>query len=153
MITLRPVTKENYLECIRLKVAPDQETFVASNAVSLVQAVYEEGAIPRAIYEDEMMVGFIMAQYIPTAPMPYIWRLMIEASHQGKGYGKAAMNLMLDHLKAISGCQRIAISYAPENQTARQLYARLGFVETGEMEDDEVVAHLVIADSAEGSSV
>jgi diamine N-acetyltransferase len=153
MITLQPITKENYWQCIDLKVAPEQENFVASNLVSLVQAVYEEGAIPRAIYADETMVGFIMGQHVPDRSIFYIWRLMVDASQQGKGYGKAAMHLMLDHLKAIPGCQRIAISYAPENETARQLYARLGFVETGEIEDGEVVAHLVLTDSAKGLSV
>lgn len=153
-VTLRPIAKDNYLQCIRLKVSPGQENFVASNAVSLVQAVYEEGAIPRAIYADETMVGFIMGQYIPAEQMPYIWRLMIDVSHQGKGYGKAAMQLMLDHLKAIPDCQRIGISYMPENDTARQLYAQLGFVETGEMDGDEVVAHFIINTSSdsEGTS-
>ncbi len=153
-VTLRPIAKDNYLECIRLKVAPGQETFVAPNAVSLVQAVYEEGAIPRAIYADEIMVGFIMAQYVPAEQLPYIWRLMIDASHQGKGYGKAAMQLMLDHLKVIPDCQRIGISYMPENETARQLYARLGFVETGEMDGDEVVAYLILKtfSDSEGTS-
>ena len=150
-VTLHPIAKDNYLKCIRLKVSAGQETFVASNAVSLVQAVYEEGAIPRAIYADDTMVGFIMAQYIPAEQMPYIWRLMIDASHQGKGYGKAAMQLMLDHLKAIPGCQRIGISYVPENDTARQLYAALGFIETGEMDGAEVVAHLVIDAPAEST--
>lgn len=150
MVTIRPITKENYWQCVGLQLAKDQETFVASNVVSLVQAVYEDGAIPRAIYADETMVGFIMAQYIPTEPMPYIWRLMIDASHQGKGYGRAAMHLMLEHLKTISGAPRIAISYLPENEAARHLYASLGFVETGEMDGKELIAHLVVDTSTDG---
>lgn len=143
-VTLQPITKANYWECTKLKVGEGQENFVASNLVSLVQAAYEEGAIPRAIYEDETMVGFIMAQHIPTEPMPFIWRLMVAADQQGKGYGKAAMQQMLELLKAIPNCNRIGISYAPENETARQLYAKLGFVETGELDGDEVVAHLIL---------
>lgn len=31
-------------------------------------------------------------------------------------------------------------NYVPENAAARVLYASLGFVETGEMDDDEIIA-------------
>ncbi len=33
-----------------------------------------------------------------------------------------------------------ALSYQPDNEVAKALYASLGFVETGEVDDDEVVA-------------
>jgi diamine N-acetyltransferase len=35
-----------------------------------------------------------------------------------------------------------ALSYAPDNTVARHLYSDLGFVETGEMAEDEIVARL-----------
>ena len=34
------------------------------------------------------------------------------------------------------------ISYEPENEVAKKLYASFGFVENGEMDDDEIVAVL-----------
>ncbi len=34
------------------------------------------------------------------------------------------------------GCTGIALSVSPDNAAARALYASLGFVETGEVEDD-----------------
>jgi diamine N-acetyltransferase len=37
----------------------------------------------------------------------------------------------------------VALSYAADNRIARDLYRELGFVETGEMADDEIVARLV----------
>ncbi len=40
------------------------------------------------------------------------------------------------------GCSFAALSYEPENTAAKALYADFGFVETGEMEGDEVVARL-----------
>ena len=41
-----------------------------------------------------------------------------------------------------TGASEFALSYGPTNTVARHLYTSMGFVETGEMEDDEVVARL-----------
>ena len=41
MILLREITRDNYMDCLRLKVKPEQLSFVASNAVSLAQSKYE----------------------------------------------------------------------------------------------------------------
>jgi diamine N-acetyltransferase len=150
-VTLRPITKDNYKDCIRLKVASGQENFVAPNVFSLAQAAYEPHVLPLAIYEAETMVGFVMAQHLSDKGIPFIWRLMVDAEHQGKGYGKAGIQQMVERLKAMPGCQRIGISYMPDNETARQLYLALGFVETGEMDEDEVVAYLQV-DSSESDS-
>ena len=38
------------------------------------------------------------------------------------------------------------LSYEPENETARRLYASYGFVETGEMDGEEVIAVLRLQD-------
>lgn len=59
MISLRPVDSSNYRECIDLRVARDQERFVASNVQSLAEAyVWREGAEPYAVYSDDEMIGF-----------------------------------------------------------------------------------------------
>jgi diamine N-acetyltransferase len=50
------------------------------------------------------------------------------------------MQALLNHLARQSGYREAALSYEPENTVARQLYASLGFVETGERADDEFVA-------------
>ena len=60
MVELRPVTKENYRQCMRLDVRDDQKDFVAPNVISLVQAHYEGNLRPMAIYYEDNMVGFVM---------------------------------------------------------------------------------------------
>jgi diamine N-acetyltransferase len=52
------------------------------------------------------------------------------------------MRLLLERLRAIPGCDEVAISYEPENELARQLYATCGFRETGEVIEGETVARL-----------
>ena len=59
-VDLRPVTKENWRECINLKLSADQESFVSSNLFSLAQSKFETCRNPCAIYNDkEEMVGFV----------------------------------------------------------------------------------------------
>lgn len=61
MVELREITKENYEECLGLKVADSQKNFVSSTVHSLAQAwVYYKTAFPFVIYADNEMVGFII---------------------------------------------------------------------------------------------
>jgi diamine N-acetyltransferase len=64
---------------------------------------------------------------------------VIDAAHQGRGIGRATMEAALDRFTR-DGATNVALSYSPENEVARHLYRSMGFVETGEMEDDEIVA-------------
>ena len=62
-ISLREITRETLRDVLRLKVAPEQEKFVATNAVSIAQAhFYPETAWFRAIYADDTPVGFVMIE-------------------------------------------------------------------------------------------
>jgi hypothetical protein len=83
-LTLREVTRENLQAVLQLKVAPEQEHFVASNAVSIAQAhFYQEVAWFRAIYADETPIGFAMFEQNPEERQYYLWRFMIDARAQG----------------------------------------------------------------------
>lgn len=150
MPEVRPVTKDNWKALIRLKVRADQEHFVASNLYSIAEAQFGEDFegrwdfYPFGIYDGEMPVGFLMYGYNFGHPrhQAFIIRLMVDQSHQGKGYGRFGMDWMLDCFRREDRIQNVAISYEPENDVARKLYASLGFVETGEMIEEEVLAVL-----------
>ena len=69
---------------------------------------------------------------------------MIDKRFQGRGYGREALRQAIEFIKA-RPCGRaecIWISYEPENETAKKLYASFRFEETGEMCGDEIVAVL-----------
>jgi diamine N-acetyltransferase len=138
-VELRPISKENYRACMKLTVREDQKDFVAPNIVSLVQAHYEGNLIPMGVYAGESMVGFIMfEENNGENGHRFIWRLMVDAEHQGKGYGKAVMQKALDFLSTKEDCREIWLSFEPENKGAEKLYLSLGFEHTGEMLDNEV---------------
>lgn len=151
MPEIRPVTKDNWTALILLKVREDQTHFVASNVFSIAQAQFgdeDEGHwdfYPFGIYDDEgTPVGFLMYGLNLDHPkqQAFIQRLMVDDKHQGKGYGRFGMQRILEIFRADEQIKSIGISYEPENEAARKLYASLGFEETGELVGDEVLAVL-----------
>ena len=67
MLRLEKVTGKNVWSILKLHVAQNQESFVASNDISMIEAytaITGNGyAFPFGIYEDDTPVGFLMKQY------------------------------------------------------------------------------------------
>ncbi|NJN96924.1 MAG: GNAT family N-acetyltransferase [Anaerolineales bacterium] len=141
-ITLREVTQQNWRECVDLKVAPEQENFVAPNLFSIAESKFEPDWRPLAIYVGETIVGFTMVGRDERDGSYWIIRLMIDAAYQRRGYGRAAMKEVIRQLKQKPDCREIKISFMPENVAAEKLYLSLGFERTGWIEDGEVVLML-----------
>jgi diamine N-acetyltransferase len=127
-LSLRSVTPENWNAVVQLKVRDDQSHFVAPNSYSLALAAYESGNTPVAIYDDETVVGFAMYTHEPWQGEFGIVRMMIDAQHQGKGYGRQAVLALNDVLRRLPGCNSIILSVVKENTGAWHLYQRIGFV-------------------------
>lgn len=158
MLRLEKVTGKNVWSILKLRVSEDQESFVAPNDISIIEAytaITGNGyAFPFGIYEGETPVGFLMIGFdaddcwedAPSiARGNYnLWRLMIDKNYQKKGYGKEAVRLALEFIKTFP-CGKADfcwLSYEPENEIASRLYHSFGFVETGEMDGDEIIAVL-----------
>ena len=147
MLEIRPVTKENWEALIKLKVRQDQRNFVASNLYSIAQAQFGDefeghwDLFPYGIYDSDAPVGFLMyaLRFEHPKHQAFIQRLMVDENFQGKGFGRYGMEWMLEVFRADERINTVAISYEPENEGARKLYASLGFVETGEVIEGEVV--------------
>ncbi|MBN2390262.1 MAG: GNAT family N-acetyltransferase [Anaerolineae bacterium] len=140
MITLKPITKENWHAAIRLEVAPEQRKFVASNVYSIAESHFEPGAVPMGIYNEvDTMIGFLM--YGPYHGEMWIWRLMVDQRYQQRGYGRAAMQAIVAALRAM-GHTEIFLSHEPENTVGAEFYTSLGFEDTGRIDGGELVRRL-----------
>ena len=151
-ITLEKITYKNYIKVIwGLKVNRKQKNFVARNECSLAEAyvALTNGgvALPFAICRNKKPIGFLMIGYgvsseeewedenpefIEMAKKSYcLWRFMIDKRYQGKGYGRKAMQLVLDYIRSFpcGEAKTCWLSYEPENEVAKKLYASFGFVE------------------------
>ncbi len=122
-VSLREVTKDNVREVVTLEVAQEQSSYVATNAKSIAEAYFEPKAWFRAIGAGDELVGFAMVYRDPTAGIFYVWRFMIDARHQGRGYGRRAMELLHDEARA-DGAREITLSVVPGEHSALDFYRR-----------------------------
>lgn len=146
-VTLQPITRENFRQVARLKVAEHQQDWVAPNLYSIAESKFEPQMTIKAISADDTLVGFAFygpADWGEGDVRQTIMRLMIADGHQGKGYGRAALRLIIDDIRANMGAadSDIYISYVPGNDSAEKLYLSLGFINEGEIVDDEIVLRL-----------
>lgn len=144
MVTFRKITEENFDCIIRMK-RPDEENFVASNAVSLAQAwLYrEEGDVfPFALYHGDEAVGFMLLEEDMEDATLILWRIMVDPKHEGKGYGTAAVALLIRYAKEAGRYRTLELDCAPENVRARGIYEKLGFHPTGRMNHGSVEMRL-----------
>jgi len=144
-ISLREITAETVRAVMRLKVASAQAHFVAPNANSIAEAHFSpERAWFNAIYANETPVGFVMLYDDPDAPTYFLWRFMIDQRYQGRGYGTRALRLLVEHVRARPDATVLGVSYVPGDGSPETFYKKFGFTDTGEMDEDEVIAQLLL---------
>ena len=144
---LFPISKENYEECLNLNIAENQEDYVSSTVHSLAQAwVYYDTAFPFAVYVNNTMVGFIMLGYYEAGGYYTLWKLLIDEKYQNKGYGKRAVRLGIDYLVNRFKVKEVYTAYYATNRIARNLYASIGFRETGEIVGNQIGMKLIVSD-------
>jgi diamine N-acetyltransferase len=147
-VSLREITAETVGAVVRLAVTENQTAFVATNAVSLAQALFAPDAWYRAICLDDQAVGFVMLadeslrRPPPPQPQVTVWRFMIDARFQGRGIGRAALLLVIDEVRRRGIFKTLLLSYVPGPGCPEPFYRGLGFLPTGRMDGREVVLAL-----------
>lgn len=140
VVQLVDVGPENWRSVVALRVVPEQAEFVLPVANYLCLCYYGGVWHPRAVVADQDVVGHVMWAYDEDEGATWLGGFVIDESQQRKGYGRAAVEAFIAEFTTDGGAAHIALSYQPTNVVARDLYLDLGFEETGEMADDEVVA-------------
>jgi diamine N-acetyltransferase len=134
-------------EFLRLDVSEDQRRLVASVAESYADALFppEDPNGPplvwiRGVLRNSEPAGFIMcADQTEQQKDPWLWRLLVDKSHQGFGVGTFAVTSVIERYREL-GMQRILTAWHPSEGNAGDFYKKFGFIETGEKIDDEIVA-------------
>lgn len=136
MIRLEPVTKDNWKACAALTVSAAQSGFVPANLYSIAEAQFYPDACPCVIYNaEDQIVGFLLYGRDESSSKWKIFRLMIDAAFQRRGYAFAAMQQAIALISQKPDADVLLIAYQSPNEAARQLYRRFGFVEIATKND------------------
>jgi diamine N-acetyltransferase len=142
---------------LALRRKPGQERYLGSMESHFEDAVADARACPRmwSVHDaaDDTLVGFVMiSDNIPQDTLaaepdvivgPYfLWRLLIDAAFQGRGYGGATIDAVADYVRSRPGGDILFTSCADGDGSPMPFYLQHGFVKTGRIADDEEVLAL-----------
>lgn len=137
LVTLQEITNANLKAILSLRVTNEQRVvYPRSNAHSIAEGHYppdDDAVWMRAIYAGDAPVGFLMTSEAPNRGEYFLWRLMIDADQQGKGYGSQAVKLLIERIEASPNAKFLMTSHSRGDGDAGTFYQKLGFQYTGEM--------------------
>lgn len=139
MITLQPITERNFLEVLHLRVKPEQQTFVATAEGILARGYLYRNRRSRvwAIYADSRAVGLALIYDLVEEPACYhLCELLVDQAHQGKGYGQAALELLIRQCRGEGKYLGIEVCVKKANIAAIHVYQKAGFCDTGYVDPD-----------------
>ncbi len=139
--SVRPVDKDNLDAVLALRVAAGQEHLVAPVARSLAQVAYEPLGRALAMFDGEQAVGMMLlydarGDAKKPANQLYLWRLLVDAGQQGRGFGRQAMQWVHDEALR-GGFAEVGLSHVDADGHAGAFYQKLGYAYTGEIDDGE----------------
>jgi ribosomal protein S18 acetylase RimI-like enzyme len=142
-ITLVPIDTRQFDSWLKRSHAEYKADLIAAGEVpeaadrlawdSLEQA-FPEGAITAAhavfdlVHEDDGIVGYLWIGRDNSGDGAswWVWDVVVEPEHRGKGYGRVAMQLAEDHARA-NGASTLGLSVFGHNKAARGLYESVGY--------------------------
>jgi diamine N-acetyltransferase len=139
-VTVAPLRPGEHAVALALRPHPHQAGFVASVRASLEEAARNPACVPLLIRAGGTPVGFAMHALDPDDGNRWIYRLLIDARHQRRGYGRAALFRLVALLAGTDAC--IMIGVHPANHAASRLYEAAGFRPTGQVIDGETIMRL-----------
>lgn len=139
MVNLIELSEENWMDFAGLSVDESQKYYLASNIGIMARGyVYRDSrARVMGIVADEQPIGLAMVRDLNDEPACYeLQQFMIDKDFQGKGYGSAALKLILDGLKKERKYDCVEVCVKMEDVQAIHVYEKAGFVDTGYIDDD-----------------
>ena len=139
MIKLVEVNEANWLEIRSLSVSEGQDAFLDSPVGILARGyVYRhDRARVIGIENDGTVIGVALVKDLDDEPACYdLQQFMIDGRFQGKGFGTAALRMLLSELEKERkyGCVEVCVK--KNDEAALRLYEKTGFVDTGYIDEE-----------------
>ncbi|MCA9758725.1 MAG: GNAT family N-acetyltransferase [Candidatus Eisenbacteria bacterium] len=128
-LEIRLLEPEQRDVALALRLHPHQLDWVPDVADSLALVDRHDNADPWLFWVGDVAVGFCAVTH--GGATSSIGGFLVDRDHQGKGYGKAALALVVaDTFRSQAKCDSILLTVREGNDPARQLYEGFGFVAT-----------------------
>ena len=139
MLRLTDVTEENWLEVASLSVRDDQKRFLAP-AIGILARGYVYRRCNGRVFvleQDGIVVGVALVRDFTEEPLGYdLQQFMIDQRYQGRGYGSAALGLILETLRRENRFDHVEVCVKKDDAAAIRLYEKHGFVDSGYVDED-----------------
>ena len=139
MMRLTGVTEENWLEIASLSVKEYQKDYVAPAIGILARGYVYRGCSAKvfAFEEGGVIVGMALVREFTEEPLGYdLQQFMIDRRYQHRGYGTQALGLVLDELRREYHYDHVELCVKKADVEAIRLYGKLGFVDSGYVDED-----------------
>ena len=146
-VQLHDIVSEDDVEAVMgLRRGPGQERYLGRMISHFEDAIDDARACPRmwSVHDGDQLVGFVMiSDDIPAETLaadddivgPYfLWRLLIDAKFQGRGYGTATIDAVVDYLRGRPDAETLWVSAAPGEGSPQPFYLGYGFVKNGDVQ-------------------
>ena len=139
------IDQHNYRQACCLSVTSEQSGYLSSAPMILARAYAyrHQNSEVSLIEEGTDKLGLIMTRETDLGTTVILDQFFIDQRFQGRGYGRKAMELLLQSLRE-RRLKRVVLCYREADQAAARLYRSLGFTETGERDDDEILMELIL---------
>ena len=139
MIRLTEITEDNWFEAASLSVGESQKGYVAPAVGILARGyVYRDcGGRVYAIENNGVLVGIALVREFTDEPLGYdLQQFMIDERYQRRGYGSAALGLILDELRREGRYDHVEVCVKKADAEAIRLYEKHGFTDSGYVDED-----------------
>ena len=139
MLKLIEVNEENWLDVRRLSVSEAQTAFLDSPVGILARGYVYRSSRARVIgiAEGETVIGVALVKDLDEEPACYdLQQFFIDRAYQGRGYGTAALGLILEELGRERKYDCVEVCVKREDAAALRVYEKCGFQDTGYVDED-----------------
>ena len=139
MLRITEVTENNWTDVVSLSVKEGQKDFVAPSIGILARGYVYRGCGGRvyAVENDGVIVGATLVREFTDEPFGYdLQQFMIDGRYQGRGYGSAALRLILEELKKEACYDHVELCVKKDDAAAIHVYEKLGFSDSGYVDED-----------------
>ena len=139
MLRLVKVDETNFFAARALSLFEDQRRFLDSPLGILARGyVYrDQRARVLAVMDEGAVAGLLLVKDMDEEPACYdLQQFMIDSRFQGRGYGRAALGLLLDDLRRERKYDDVEVCVHRDNAAALALFTGAGFRDTGYVDPD-----------------